>query len=473
MKLKLAVLSIVGLFVLTACSTRELYEVPEFSINTVEDLLDGSSIFSNRDLRTYDEIDQSSITYITLDDNDLEITEEGIYELTGSISDGQIKINASSSDKIQLILNNVSITNSSCATIYVKKADKVFITMKDGTTNTLISNSLTDDIDGVIYSKDDITLNGYGTLNITSPIHGIVGNDDVVLAQATYNITSTKRGIDANDSIRINDGTYNITSGKDAIKADDDDDSKGFIYVNDGEFNIESLEDGFAASNVMEVMDGTFNISTGGGFDEILNDLTVGEGSGGVTQPTDLLTYTMQSIRTNGLIIRDGYFYFSSYEDCIHSNGNVLIEGGNINLLSGDDALHADDMMLITGGTISITNCYEGIEADFITITGGNIKVIGYDDGINIGSDIGVLTIAGGTIYVSTQGDCIDSNGDFNMTGGNVTLVSNAIYTMGYGPVDVTGVISFTGGTIVDGDCNDIDPNDSFSSSGSSRPGRF
>lgn len=471
MKNKIILLSLLSLLTLTGCSDRDAYEVPEFHINTVEDLLDGSSIFSNRDLRTYDEIDQSDITYINLDGPGLEITQEGIYELSGNINNGQIVINATSSDKIQLILNNLTITNDECA-IYVYKADKVFITLKDDSINTLTSTNLTDDIDGVIYSKDDITFNGYGTLNINSSIHGIVGNDDVVLAQGIYNITSTKRGIDANDSIRINDGTYNITSGKDAIKADEDDELKGFIYVNDGTFNINSLEDGFAASNVLEIMNGDFNITTGGGFDEVLNDLTVGEGSGGVTQPTDLLTYTMQSIRTNGLIIRDGTFDFPSYEDCIHSNGNLLIEGGNITLLSGDDALHADDCMLITGGTINITNCYEGIEADFITITDGNIKVIGYDDGINVGSDEGVLTISGGTIYVSTKGDCIDSNGDFVMTGGNVTLFSEAIYTMGDYAIDVSGVVTFTGGTIVDENGDDIDPTKSNSTS-NSRPGRF
>ncbi len=475
MKKNILVVSILSLFLLTGCNgitsnNDTPNEVPEFKDESLDNKIDGD-MFSNRDLRT--EIDLSDAIYITLNNEDLEITEEGIYVLDGSIDDGQIKINATSDDKIQLILNNVDIYNSTCAAIYIKKADKVFITLNEGTTNTLESKEFTDeDIDGVIYSKDDITFNGYGTLNVTSPEHCIVGNDDVVLAHGTYNLNADKRGIDANDSVRIYDGIYNVVSGKDAIKADEDEEDKGFIYVNNGTFNIDSIEDGFSASNAMEIINGTFNITTGGGFEEVLNDLTVGEGSGGVTQPTDLLPYTMQCIRSNGLIIRDGTFDFSSYEDTIHSNGNILIEDGTFELLSGDDAIHADDSVLITGGNINITNCYEGIEGDFITISGGNIRLIGYDDGINVSESFGVLTISGGTIYVSTKGDCIDSNGDFVMTGGHVTLVSEAIYTMGDGAVDVSGTISFTGGTLVDGDGKDIDPNNSTSSGGGNKPGR-
>lgn len=465
-------LSILGIYCLTGCSENKIpNEVPEFEETKVEDLVD-SDIFSNRDLRT--EIDLSDAIYITLNNEDFEITQEGIYVLDGSIEDGQIKINASSSDKIQLILNNVDVYNSKCAAIYVAKADKVFISMFENTVNNLETKEFTDeDIDGVVYSKDDITFNGYATLNITSPEHCIVGNDDVVLAHGTYNLNAGKRGIDANDSVRIYDGEYNVVSGKDAIKADEDSENKGFIYVNDGTFNIDSVEDGFAASNIMEIINGTFNITTGGGFKEVLNDLTVGEGSGGVTQPTDLLPYTMQCIRTNGLVIRDGIFDLYSYEDTIHSNADILIEGGVFEIISGDDAIHADDNILITGGTINIVNCYEGIEADFITINDGNIRVIGYDDGINVSESYGVLTITGGTIYVSTKGDCIDSNGDFVMTGGQVTLVSESIYTMGDGPVDVDGVLIYTGGSIVDVDGKDIDPNNSFESSGQNRPGRI
>ncbi len=471
MKRNSLILSMLFLLTLAGCSENKIpNEIPEFKEESVEDLLD-SDIFSSRDLRT--EIDLTEATYITLNNNDIEITEEGIYVLDGSINDGQIVINASSDDKIQLIFNNISIYNSKCAAIYVQKADKVFITLAENSINTLQTNEFLDeDINGVIYSKDDITFNGYGTLNIISPEHAIVGNDDVVLAHGVYNLEAGKRGIDANDSVRIYDGEYNIVSGKDAIKADTDSEDKGFIYVNDGVFNIDSVEDGFAASNIMEIVDGSFNITTGGGFKEILNDLTVGEGSGGVTQPTDLLPYTMQCIRTNGLTIRDGSFDLSSYEDTIHSNGNILIENGEFEIISGDDAIHADDSIVINGGNINIVNCYEGIEADYITINDGDIRLIGYDDGINISGSYGILTINGGTIYVSTKGDCIDSNGDFTMTGGSVTLVSEAIYTMGDGAVDVDGVIIFTGGTIVDGDGNDIDPNDSFSSSGSNRPGR-
>lgn len=467
---KLGIISTLSLLTLTGCSDT-LNEAPQVEIEKVEDLLSNSDIFSSRDLRT--DIDLEDAIYKTLTNEDYEITEEGIYVLSGNIDDGQIIINTDSSSKVQLILNNVNITNSKCAAIYVQKADKVFITSPTDTVNNLTSTSFTDDsIDAVVYSKDDITFNGYGELNITSEEHGIVGNDDVVFAHSTFNITTKKRGIDANDSIRIASGTFNIKSDKDAIRTDTDDFTKGFVYINDGIFNIASQSDVFDVSGILEIIDGDFELSSGGGFVKVLNEITVGEGSNGYIPETDSLEYSMKCMKSEGLIISGGNFDMQSYEDVIHSNKNLLIEGGYLEILSGDDAVHADDQIFITDGEINITNCYEGIEADFITISGGKISVVGLDDGINVGSEDGLLTISGGDIYVNTQGDCIDSNGDFLMTGGYMVLYSEAIYTMGDGAVDISGTISITGGTIVDNNGNEIDPN-STTDNNAQRPGRW
>ncbi len=467
MKIKIILLTILSILLLSGCSSTTPNDVPDFIIETIDNLT-GGNIFTQRDLNV--DINLDDAIYKTLNNNDYEITTEGIYVLDGNMTNAQIIINTDSSSKVQLILNNVNITNTTSA-IYVQKADKVFITSLEDTINNLTSTNFDDsDLSGVIYSKDDITFNGYGTLNIISAKHGIVGNDDVVLAHSTFNITSEKRGIDANDSIRINSGTFNINSQTDALRTDNDDLSKGFIYIEDGEFNITSQQDVIDCSSLLEIVGGDFDLYSGGGFDGVLNSITVGEGSGGTIQPTDLLETSMKCLKSEGMSISGGNIVMSAYEDAIHSNLNLLISGGYLEITSGDDAVHADDQMLITGGEINILNCYEGIEADFITITDGEISVVGLDDGINVSSSSGVLTISGGNIYVNTKGDCIDSNGDFIMTGGYVILESDAIYTMGDYELDIDGYYSKTGGTLVDENGNDITVN---SGSTSSRPGRW
>ncbi|MFI3324937.1 MAG: carbohydrate-binding domain-containing protein [Clostridia bacterium] len=440
----------------------------ENDLDTITEL-DTSDMFTDRDLEN--EYDESQATYLTLLDTDITINSEGVYILSGELTDGQIIIEADDTAKIQIVLDNVSINCSNSAAIYIISADKVFITLADESENNLsVSGEYvsTDDnnVDGVIFSKCDTTFNGTGTLTITADYgNGIVCKDDLVFASGTYNITSANHGVSANDSIRITNSTFNIDSGKDGMQADNDEDgSKGYFYVESGVFNITSVADGLQASSCMQIDDGEFDITSGGGFVEILNDITMGEGSSGV-QATDLLEYSMKSLKASTIIINGGTFNLSSYEDTIHSNGDLTMNGGDIYILTGDDGVHADYDLYINDGSIYIEEGYEGIEGDNITIDGGSIYVNVYDDAVNSSSSSGVLTINGGDIYLACQGDGVDSNGSFVMTGGNLVLDVSAIYTGGDGNVDVTNSITFTGGTITDENGTEIDPTSSTSSS--------
>ena len=50
-------------------------------------------------------------------------------------------------------------------------------------------------IDAVIFSKSDLTLNGTGSLTITADAgHGIVSKDDLVLTSGTYEINAASHG---------------------------------------------------------------------------------------------------------------------------------------------------------------------------------------------------------------------------------------------------------------------------------------
>ena len=223
---------------------------------------------------------------VSISGNIITISKEGTYVLSGALSEGQIVVDADSA-KVQLVLDNVDITCASSAAIYVKNADKTFITLAEGSENILMNTAeyeAIDDnnIDAVIFSKGDLTLNGKGTLTINSEYgHGIVSKDDLKLVSGTCNITAKNHALSGKDSVRIAAGTYNLTSGKDGIHSENaDDDEKGFVYIASGDFTIESTGDGIDASYVVQIDDGDFEITAGGGAENATkthNDMPGGD----------------------------------------------------------------------------------------------------------------------------------------------------------------------------------------------------
>lgn len=214
---------------------------------------------------------ENAASGVYISGNIITITKEGTYVLSGALSEGQIVVDADSA-KVQLVLDNADITCASSAAIYIKNADKTFITLAEGSENILMNTAeyeAIDDnnIDAVIFSKDDLTLNGKGTLTINSEYgHGIVSKDDLKLVGGTYNITAENHALSGKDSVRIAEGTYNLTSGKDGIHSENaDDDEKGFVYIASGDFTIESTGDGIDASYVVQIDEGDFDITAGDG----------------------------------------------------------------------------------------------------------------------------------------------------------------------------------------------------------------
>ena len=365
-------------------------------------------VFSNRDFKTEYE---KNCAYITLNGSTascssnaveikgstITIKDEGTYIISGDLDNGMIVVDSEKTDKTQIVLNGVKIHNENGAAIYIKQSDKVFLTLEEGTENILSGGSSfevieEEEIDGVIYSKDDLTLNGTGSLSINSPGgHGIVSKDDLIITGGTYTIEAANHGFSANDMLGIADGTFHMVSG----------------------------------------------------------------------------------------------------EDSIHCDMNIYIQNGTFEINAKDDAVHADETLLLSGGKINITNSYEGLEALHIKVTGGDIRIVADDDGLNAaggtdssgfggmgndqfggpgqrpgngrrggpggnmsggfggasGSSDGSIIISGGTLYIKAYGDGIDANGTLEITGGSVTVcgpTQGDTATLDY---DVSGVI--TGGTFI------------------------
>lgn len=411
-----------------------------------------ADMFTERDLAgTYEE---SGAVYVTLSDDGIAgetdgvvidgqmvtITAEGTYIFSRTLSEGQIVVDADNA-KVQIVFDNVDITCASSAAVYVKSAEKVFVTLAEGSQNTLRNTDeyvAIDDnnIDAVIFAKSDLTLNGTGSLTIISAEgHGIVSKDDLKIIGGTYDITAAGHALSGKDSVRIADGTFILTAEKDGIHAENaDDEEKGYIYIADGDFTITSDGDGMDASNIVQIEDGTLDITAGGGAanslkthesdmpgggmsqnierpdgksmpqmgekpdEESMSQMgekpdeesmpQMGEKPDGENMPQDTTTdessTSTKGIKAGGgMYLNGGTYQIDSADDSIHSNANITIADGTYTLATGDDGVHADDALTVNGGTITVTESYEGLEGLTVTINDGTIDITARDDGVN------------------------------------------------------------------------------------------
>ena len=450
--------------------------------------IDISEMFTDRDMATdYDEEKAAFITLsgntascesdaVTIDNSDITITDEGTYIVSGTLTDGTIIINADDTDKIQIVLNGANISRSSYSAVYVLSADKVFITTAEGSENNLTSTgeyiqSDENNVDAVIFSKADLTLNGKGLLSIKADTgHGIVSKDDLVFTSGKYSVTAASHAFSGKDSIRIAGGEYTVISGKDGLHAENsDDENSGFLYISGGNFRITSEGDGISAGYYARIDGGEYTVTSGGGSSNASEKSDpMNPGGGFFASPS---SGTDDSVSTKGikagvgLFINEGTFELDTADDSLHSNGDLSVSGGNISIASGDDGLHADAALTVSGGTINITESYEGIEGLSIDITGGNISIVSADDGINAaggtdssgfggrGGDIFAATegvyinISGGEIYINADGDGIDSNGDLTVSGGKICISGPT--DGGNGSLDYNGTGTISGGVLM------------------------
>lgn len=424
--------------------------------------------FSNNDT-TYD-YDESEAKTVADSEKTVKITAEGTYVVSGEHE--SITVSAPDTAKVRIILKNATVSNTSGPAIYIEKADKVFITACEGTVNTLSDGtSYTGDfkdtnIDGAIFSKTDLTLNGEGTLNITGNCKcGAVSKDDLIICGLNLTVKSTGCALEGKDCVKIKDAAITVSAGGDGIRSTNTEKSnKGFVYIETGNIDITSGNDGIQAATVLKAANGSIKITAGGG-DADTKQNSGGRnmpGFGGSTQTTDDEEST-KGLKAGSLILIDeGGFEVSSKEDSFHSNGDIEINGGSFTAAAGEDGFHADNNLIINGGSITVSQSYEGLEGQKVTVTGGNIDITASDDGINAAgsssssstggrpgsSDSNALiTIGGGYIVVNASGDGIDSNGNIVISGGTV-LVSGPTDN-GNGAFDYGGEATVSGGTVI------------------------
>lgn len=456
---------------------------------STEDTLSYDDMFTDRDLDVgYEESDSVKISLsddsttvssgssdnsstddtvdgVTVDGNVITITSGGTYIISGTLTEGQLVVDADD-EKVQLVLDNADITCATSAAIYVKSAGKTFITLAEGSENILMNTAefeTIDDnnIDAVIFSKDDLALNGSGTLTINSENgHGIVSKDDLKITGGTYNITAASHALSGKDSVRIAEGTFNLVSGKDGIHSENaDDSSKGYVYIAGGEFTVDSTGDGIDASNIVQIDGGTFDITAGGGVENSTktheDNMMGGPGGGNGPQMGEAPDGNTPSEKPSGEVPQgdpgnnssensgsDNSSSDSSSSDIatppekpdsntnqaagteqsesdtsdsdsastkgIKADGRLYINGGTFTINSADDSVHSNSAVTINDGTYTLTTGDDGVHSgEAVEINGGTITISESYEGLE-----GLtVTINDGDIDITSSDDGINAAG--------------------------------------------------------------
>ncbi len=402
-------------------------------------------------------------------------TKAGVYTLSG-VLDGNIVIEATDEDEIELELAGVEITSSTNSPIFASLADKVKITAKSDTYNVITDSRKTKTVDSeeqgeaAIYSKCDLTVKGKGTLVVSGNYNnGIHSSDDLTIKNVTIKVSAVNNAVKGNDGVKIESGEITlISTAGDGIKTESTDISskgvqRGSVDIYGGNLDIYAACDGIDAA-----------------YDVNIGAASEGEEVGDVCAYIYTNTYSTYTTKADGdsykgikanneINIASGTISVKAKDDAIHADygatlengskgaGNVKISGGALTVQSGDDGIHADYKLDISGGEINVVNAHEGLEGTLIDVSGGKTVVYSTDDGVNAAKKIsGVtpcVTVSGGYLDVTVPSgdvDGVDSNGNYVQTGGVVITRDGVSDTSGnMASIDADGSITVSGGTLV------------------------
>lgn len=460
---------------------------------------------------------------VRIDGQTVTITQAGTYQVAGTLDDGALIVESGENAKITLVLGGVSIKNTTGAAIQIGTADDVNIELAEGTTNVLQSGEEVDIATategeeasgGALQSKVDLKIKGKGSLTVLGYLNnGIHCTKDLKIKNGNISVTALGHGIKGKNSVTVSGGTVTVTSGKDGITSDEtENEEKGFVTIEDGEIIITSAGDGVSAETTLTVTGGVISIISGGG-------------SANAQQKTDNMrgwwdfdnsasddnSASCKGLKAGkAMMISGGSITIDAQDDALHTNGDMTISGGECILSTGDDGAHAALSLTVLDGKITVLTSYEGLEANQITLAGGDLDITATDDGINanggsngfsggfgggfgggrggMGGSFGgrrndtnnqsgdmtppdnnnmtlpdnsnmqtpsddttdkqpVLLITGGKITVNADGDGLDSNGNLRVEGGDITI--NGPANGGNGALDIgteNGGVGFISG---------------------------
>ena len=448
---------------------------------------EGTAYFTASDMNgAWDTEDAVSITLMGDDaeisgngayvyDGDLYITGAGKYVISGE-STGSIIVDAYDSSKVYILLDSVDIDCADDAAFKVEQADKVFLTLAEGSSNHFVSGSdysdeaKEDGVTGAIFSHDDLTINGTGSLEVTAGfMHGIVAKDDLVITGGTILVTAPTDAIRANDSLRIMDANITVDAGDDGIVINHED---GYFYMESGTVDVTSKDDGFHSAGDVTIAGG--DITVAAGDDGIHSDKAFEISAGNIT-----ITECYEGIEAITIDIDGGDILIYPEDDGLNANGgsgDMFGMGGGPGGMGGMGGRGMHGMGVsgdsISGDAVSgmpymppgmSDNMFRGMSDN--GIPQGNEAS---SDGVSsdkASSDAAsadasedeetYVHINGGTLTIinntGQDADGIDSNGDLIISGGTIriSLINNGNNSaLDYGS-ESGGVAEITGGTVV------------------------
>lgn len=416
-------ISVIIILPVFGCTSKEDYTVSQLesikpidteSESTAVSATEADSASQAASIDTYVILNDESTTIngdgATFENNVLSITAPGTYSIKGKLSDGHIVVNSASTDKkVKLYFDGVDIYCSDTAPVYVEESGKeTIIILADGSVNSLSDNADravpenedTEYATAVIYSKDDLQLEGGGTLNISANFNkGIFSKDDLQIRGGIINITSADDAVRGKDSVEISGGTLNLTSGGDGIRTSNETDSdKGDMLISGGTINITSELDAIQAVGALTITGGSITAKAGGGSSEITEtrEAQAGRlfgsmpgarpGDSSSAEAADDTTSSTKAIKGKSISITGGEFNLDSYDDAVHSNSALYVTGGSFTVKTNDDAFHCETELKLSDANIRVLQSYEGLEGESISITSGTIYITSADDGINAAS---------------------------------------------------------------------------------------
>lgn len=379
-----------------------------------------SSNYHDEDLdATYDAVSATKITLqgnnaavsgtgASVDGTIVTVDTAGTYVITGSLYDGQIRIDADKDAMVHLVLSGMVVTSSDGPSIYCKQAEKVIVTLADNTNNRLTDERVynledsTSELNATLYSQDDLSFNGTGTLIVQGDYgNGIVSRDDLVIVSGTYAITAAGHGLQGRDSLTVKDGSFTITAGGDGLQSNNSmDEAKGWVVIDGGTFEISADDDGIHAETALDINGGTITVT-------------------------------------------------ESYEGL--EGKTVTITNGLVDLTSSDDGINAADA---SGNTMpamapgNTTGNAAPTAPGSVPSTDGSQAAppdAAMNSGTAVDGDI-CIRISGGTVRVNANGDGLDANGNLFIEGGTVLVCGPT--ENGNGPMDYDGVCTVSGGTL-------------------------
>ncbi len=436
-----------------------------------------------------------------IENDTITITSAGTFQISGRLDNGQVIVDTQDNQAVRLIFSGIDITCTTRAPIYIKNAVKTVITLVENTVNAITDGqdyilNESGEPNAAIFSMDDLTINGQGTLFVNGNYnHGIFSKDDLRIIDGDIAVYAVNDGIKGRDSIAIKDGQITIEAGGDGLQSNNDVDlEKGNIFIEGGSVVVNAGEDGIQAENTLIISGGEVTINTSSGSENASQRIewkNWGQHEASTVEDTEGSAKGLKAGEI--LVITGGKLEIDSADDALHSNNTIIIDDGQINLASGDDAIHADSVLIINGGTVQVSTCYEGLESSAITINGGDIHIVAFDDGINAASGTGnpdqglergmgftqpeedmperpdfsapnqamqnpprqgmlgdggnTLVINGGVIFIDATGDGIDINGSITMTDG--TLLINGPSTNPDSALDYYDYFDISGGYLV------------------------